>query len=118
VCGGGEIFHRWVSMEERCPTCGFRFERIDGHWIGALGINTIVTFGLGMFVLIGGYALMYPDPNVPVLLVAVLVVAIAGPLVLFPWTRTIWSAGDLLMRPLDPDDEVDPDFWPSGGPKG
>jgi hypothetical protein len=105
-------------MCDRCPTCGFRFERIEGHWIGALGINTILTFAIGMFVLIGGYALMYPDPNVPVLLVAVVVVAIAGPLVLFPWTRMVWSASDLLMRPLDPDDDVDPEFWPSGGPKG
>ena len=116
VCGGGGIFHRWVSMEERCPTCGFRFERIEGHWIGSLGLNTIITFGLGMLVLGVGYALMHPDPNIPVLLAAVLVVAVAGPLVLFPWTRTLWSAADLLMRPLDPDDEVDPDHLPGGGP--
>lgn len=103
-------------MEERCPTCGFRFERIEGHWIGSLGLNTIITFGLGMLVLGVGYALMHPDPNIPVLLTAVLVVAVAGPLVLFPWTRTLWSAADLLMRPLDPDDEVDPDHLPGGGP--
>jgi hypothetical protein len=105
-------------MADDCPTCGFHFERIEGHWIGALGMNTILTLLIGMIVLIGGFVLMYPDPNVPLLLAMTVSVAILGPLVLFPWTRMVWSAADLLMRPLDPDDGVDPDFWPSGGPPG
>jgi hypothetical protein len=105
-------------MADDCPTCGFHFERIEGHWIGALGMNTILTLAIGMVVLIGGFVLMYPDPNVPLLLAMTVTVAILGPLVLFPWTRVVWSAADLLMRPLDPDDGVDPDFWPSGGPPG
>ena len=32
-------------MVEDCPTCGLHFERVEGHWIGAIGINTIVSFG-------------------------------------------------------------------------
>jgi uncharacterized protein (DUF983 family) len=42
VCGSGHLFRRWFSMVERCPRCALRFERIEGHWTGDLGINTIV----------------------------------------------------------------------------
>lgn len=116
VCGGGGIFHRWFTMEENCPTCGFRFERIEGHWIGSLGLNTILTMGAGLIIVSGGYALMHPDPNLPLLIGILLVVGIAGPLFLFPYTRTLWTAADLMMRPLEVDDGVDPDFIPARRP--
>lgn len=116
VCGGGGIFHRWFTMEDNCPTCGFRFERIEGHWIGSLGLNTILTMGAGLIVVVGGYALMYPDPNLTVLIAVVVVLGVLGPLFLFPFTRTLWTAADLMMRPLDVDDGVDPDHIPARRP--
>jgi len=30
----------------------------------------------------------------------------------------LWSAIDLMMRPLGPDDEVDPRYWPAARPAG
>jgi hypothetical protein len=40
---------------------------------------------------------------------AEVIIAVAGPLVFFPASRTLWTAIDLLMRPLRPG-EVDPRF--------
>lgn len=97
-------------MVDRCPTCSLHFERIEGHWIGAIGVNTVCVMGLMLIVLASVTFTMFPDPppTVP-LLVAEIVIALAGPLVFFPASRTLWSAMDLLMRPLLPG-EVDPRF--------
>jgi uncharacterized protein (DUF983 family) len=103
VCGGRHLFTRWFTMKERCPTCDFRFERVDGHWIGAIGVNTVCVIVLGVTTF--SY---FPDsPPITPLLVAEVTIALAGPIVFFQASRTLWSAMDLLMRPLKPG-EVDP----------
>jgi uncharacterized protein (DUF983 family) len=109
VCGQGRLFRGWFRMIDRCPRCGLRFERIDGHWTGDLGMNTIVTFTAVFLTLIVGFAVTYPD--VPGVLLFVCAVAVAGvvPLVFFPFSKTIWLAIDLMMRPLEPD-EVKPEY--------
>lgn len=100
VCGSGGIFRRWLLLADNCPTCGFKFERIEGHWIGSLGTNTVLSFGTLLVVLVVSFAAMYPDPSVPLLLTICLFVAIVGPLFFFPYSKTIWTAFDLLVRPL------------------
>ena len=117
VCGGSGLFSRWINMVDRCPTCGFRFHRVDGHWIGSLGMNMIVSFGALLVAVVVGFALTTPDPPVTVLMVIAVAVALVVPVLFFPWSRTLWSAIDVLMRPLEPDDEVDPRWWPAAKPR-
>lgn len=112
LCGGGGLFRRWFTMAERCPRCGFRLERIEGHWIGALGMNTVVSFGAVLVAVVVGFAVTYPDGPVAVALAVILTTALVVPLVFFPFSKTLWSAIDLAMRPLAPDDDVDPRFIP------
>jgi uncharacterized protein (DUF983 family) len=109
VCGRGGLFRRWFTMIERCPRCGLRFERIEGHWSGDLGINTIVSFGALFLTLIVGFAVTYPDVPGVALFLAAVSVALVVPLVFFPFSKTIWLAIDLMMRPLEPD-EVKPEY--------
>lgn len=102
VCGSGGLFSRWTRLVERCPRCGFLFERFDGQFIGAVGINTIVTFGALLITLVVGFIVTSPDiATVPLLIVAV---AVAGllPVIFYPWSKTIWTAIDLAMAPLEP----------------
>ncbi|HEY8524863.1 MAG TPA: DUF983 domain-containing protein [Acidimicrobiales bacterium] len=112
LCGGGRLFKRWFTMRERCPRCSFPLERIEGHWIGALGMNTIVSFGALFLTIAGTLVASYPDVPTRPLMVASVAVAIVVPLVFFPFSKTLWSAIDLAMRPLEPDDDVDPDWLP------
>ena len=109
ACGGGGIFHRWFGMDERCPTCTLLFERVEGHWIGSLGLNTTVVFGLMLIVLMAGTLIGYPDPPIGLLLVTEVSIALFGPLLYFPSSRMMWTAMDLLMRPLRPG-EIDPRY--------
>ena len=103
VCGQGGLFHRWFTIVERCPRCSLRFERIEGHWLGALGVNTIVTFVALFAVVVVGLVLSYPDFDaIWVVLLAGVGTAVLVPLLFFGSARTLWTAVDLCMRPLAP----------------
>jgi uncharacterized protein (DUF983 family) len=112
LCGGGRLFRRWFTMVERCPRCGLNLERIEGHWIGALGMNTIVTFGAVLVAVVVGFAATYPDGPVVPAVAAIVATAVVVPLAFYPVSKTLWSAIDLAMRPLEPDDDVDPRWIP------
>ena len=111
VCGRRGLFRRWVHMEERCPRCDLLFEREEGSFVGAVGINTIVSFGLLLFGMIVFFIVTYPDiPTGPWVFLAALAYA-PIPFVLYPFSKTLWLAIELIMRPVT-DDEIKPrDEW-------
>jgi uncharacterized protein (DUF983 family) len=106
-CGGKGWFRGWFTKVERCRTCGYRYERQPGFLLGALTMNTIVTFGLLAVVLLVGSILSYPDIAVGPMLIAAAVVSVVVPVVFYPFSYTIWAAVDLTMRPLDAAEQAD-----------
>jgi uncharacterized protein (DUF983 family) len=100
-CGAGKLFHHWFSMVPTCPRCGMKFEREEGYWTGAIAINTIIVGGLFTVVLVVSMILTVPDiPWVTVLMVVVPLMTI-GPLILYPFSKTLWLAVDLgFLQPL------------------
>jgi uncharacterized protein (DUF983 family) len=111
LCGGRGLFQRWFTMVDRCPRCRLRTERVEGHWLGSLGMNTIVSFAAVLLAVVVGVLLGYPDA-LTVAVVGVVATAVIVPIAFFPVSRTLWSAIDLAMRPLEPDDDVDPRWIP------
>lgn len=101
ACGTGGQFSWWVKMNETCGHCGLKFERIEGHWIGAIGINTIVSFGILLGSLIVSFIVTFPDFPVVPLMIGHVVLAVTVPVWFFPISRTLWTAIDIAMRPLE-----------------
>lgn len=102
ACGQNRLFRRWFTISERCPRCGLKFERIEGHWIGAIGMNTILTFGT-LLVLLAVVMVIVVGSDVPRWWIAGggVVLALAIPPTIDPFTRTLWTAIDIGMRPLE-----------------
>ncbi len=103
VCGGGKLFIRWFRMKERCPRCGYLFEREEGYFLGAYVIN--LAFAQGMVILLAVVPLIVrladdPDASILPFVVGGLVGAVVGPIVFYPWSKTVWTAFDLMLRPL------------------
>ena len=100
-CGSGDLFRRWFTMVERCPTCGYRYERQPGFALGAMTVNLGVTMMLFAAIVIVGVGLTMP--HVAVLEITLLAAAVNTivPVVFYPFSKTIWAAIDLAMRPLD-----------------
>ena len=103
-CGSGRLFRFWLLMKDECPRCDLHFERIEGHWIGAIAMNTVLTLLLLLGTLVGGFAAAYPDAPSGGLFWACLAAGGLGPLVFHPFSRTTWLAIDLAMRPVTPDE--------------
>src|SRR3954452_13990658 len=100
--GAGKLFRRWFHMVERCPGCGYRFEREEGFQLGGYVINFGVTEGLVCLV-VAGYILaasQNPDTSIWPVVIAGAIAAVVTPIVFYPFSRTIWAAIDLTLTPL------------------
>ena len=94
-------------MLDRCPRCDLKFERIDGHLSGAMGINTVVSIIVVFAVGVAGFILTFPELPLAPLVTSITLVALVFPVVFYPFSKTVWTAIDLRMRPPAAD-EVDP----------
>jgi uncharacterized protein (DUF983 family) len=87
VCGGGRLFKTYFAMNESCSSCGVRFAREHGQWVGSLDLNTfVVAFGL---MIASAFSPMWP---LPILLGVWGAAAILIPLVTFRFSRGLWTA--------------------------
>src|SRR4051812_33074545 len=107
-CGSGKLFKHYLTMVPDCPRCGLHFEREQGYWAGALAINIVATGGLFAIVFVA--LLIATIPKVPVIpLLAVLVpIAVLGPIVYYPFSKTVWvSVVRAFLQRLDPNEKFD-----------
>jgi hypothetical protein len=95
-------------MVERCPRCRLRFQREPGEWLGSWFLNICAAQVLVLGFVVVGVAVFHPRPPVVALGVIGLAVAVLFPLWFFPYSRTIWVAISLAMRPLELSEGVDP----------
>jgi hypothetical protein len=91
--------------------CGYTPERQVGFVLGAVTVNTVITFGLLAAVLVTSIVITYPDLPVVPTLVACLLVAVVVPVAIYPLTHALWAAVELKMRPLEPAEEADAAAW-------
>jgi hypothetical protein len=97
-------------MEVSCPRCGLVFGRVPGHWLGSWFLNICVAQTAVVLILILGVAATWPEPNMWIIGSAAAAAAVVVPFAFFPFSRTIWTAIDLAMRPLDFNEGVAPGF--------
>ena len=110
LCGTGALFTRWFRMKERCPGCNYRFEREEGFFLGAYVINLAITEGLLIaFAIIPAIVLFAANPDMSArpLIISGLVAAVFGPLVFYPFSKTLWTAIELIFRPKEAAEPTD-----------
>jgi hypothetical protein len=97
-------------MAERCPRCRFRFQREAGEWLGSWFLNICAAQLLIVGFVIVAVVAFYPQPPIVVIGLVGVVGTVAFPIWFFPYSRTIWVAIDLAMRPLELSEDVDPQW--------
>ena len=99
LCGGGGVFETFFTVRERCPRCNFPIQREEGHWLGAIGINMIVTLSLLFVTMLVAFLLTIDERRAALVLVPCFLVAGLTPVLFFGSSHTLWSAIDLAHAP-------------------
>lgn len=97
-CGSRGLFRHWTSMVEECPRCGLHFEQEQGYWLGSMMVNTGLTQGAFIVLLVGGMIVTWPDVPWTALLIAGVAVTLSAPILFHPFTRTLWVAAERHVR--------------------
>ena len=99
-CGSRGLLKGWFKMNDRCPTCGLRVER-EGHdyMAGSLMFNLVLAEILFAVAFVGYLLIAWPHPNWDMLEIAAPLGMLIAPFVLFPFSKLVWLAADLALRP-------------------
>jgi uncharacterized protein (DUF983 family) len=99
-CGSGHLYKGWFKLVDRCPKCGYLFDREEGFFLGAFVINFVVT-ELLLGVILGVMIVQEASSgsvSLPVLFTVAAAETILVPIVFYPFSKTIWAAIDMVMH--------------------
>ena len=91
-------------MADRCPGCGYQFAREEGFFLGAYVMNLAIAQGLVMVLAVIPTIIMLnanPDASLVPVIAGGLIGAVLAPLFFYPYSRTLWVAIELTLRPRD-----------------
>jgi uncharacterized protein (DUF983 family) len=100
-CGEGKVFSGWFRMDPRCSSCDYPFEREEGYWTGAMIVNIAVVEAWFALLFMVVLIVTMPDPNWGAILGVALGTNLILPIVFYPYSKTLWMAGDLYVHPLE-----------------
>jgi uncharacterized protein (DUF983 family) len=105
-CGKGKLFRRFYSMYDRCSVCGWRYEREEGYWTGAIALNLVVTELLIAIVTVP-VVIWLAVSGLPIWpLVAIgLPMCFILPLLFFRHAKSFWMSLDFMIHPVDPEEQ-------------
>jgi len=108
-CGGGPIFVTWSHLVPNCPVCGLGLERGEqGYWLGAyffnlMAMETVFSIWVLVFLLE-----TWPNPPWDLLQATTIVLMLVVPFAFFPYSKTLFLAFDLMVRPPTEEDFIVP----------
>lgn len=92
LCGEGPLFKHWMKMEAFCSTCGFKFERDPGYFLG----STYINYGLTTILTTWSYIMLHFVMGIDKkwLIPGLATFSIIFPLVFFRYARSLWLSFD------------------------
>jgi uncharacterized protein (DUF983 family) len=101
VCGRGRIFAGFFKTYEKCPVCGFEFEREPGYYTGAMAINLVVSELLIAIVAVP----LAASQAVPITALIILgcTLPVLLPLLFYRPTKSLWMSFDHFIHPVGSD---------------
>jgi hypothetical protein len=92
-------------MLPACPACALHFDReIRGYWLGSYTLNIMLTEACWVVAFLAAAIATWPTPPWDALEYGSVALMILVPLLIFPWTKTLYLAIDLTFRPAEEED--------------
>lgn len=103
------MFQGWFRQLPRCAACRLGFDRNESDFfIGAYIVNLIVAELIVVGGLVIGMYTTWPDVPWNSMKWTLLPLAVLGPLITVPFSKSIWLAIDLIYRPATGEDFSEP----------
>lgn len=96
-CGKGKLFRRGFAMYEKCPVCGWRYEREEGYWTGAMAVNLVVSELIVAAVVIPLAAMQ--TPLLPLFAIGLPATALL-PILFYRHSKSFWMGIDFILNPI------------------
>jgi uncharacterized protein (DUF983 family) len=104
-CGGRGLLLSWFKLSSACPRCGLRPERGESdYFLGGMMFNIVLAEAVFVLLLIGTLALTWPRVPWSFLQYGAPAAMLLAPIALYPFSRLVWLAFDLTLRPVTPND--------------
>ena len=101
-CGGGGIWTSFFRTRPECPHCRLRFDRGESdYFYGAYLLNFVAAELVPVIVFVVALIATWPAPPWNLLTAVTVVLAIVAPILLYPTTKALWLALDLIFRPRE-----------------
>jgi uncharacterized protein (DUF983 family) len=96
-CGLGSLYEKPFRMRANCPSCGLKFEREQGYFVGAIYINYAATVAIA----VPGFFILDVFTNISInqQLAIWVPFAVIFPLLFFHHSRALWLVLDHLFNP-------------------
>lgn len=92
-------------MLPNCPVCGLRFERGErGYWLGAYFFNLMAMETVFVVWMAGFLIATWPSPPWTLFQLATVVLVLGSSVGFFPFSKTLFLAFDLWIRPAATED--------------
>ena len=89
-----------MRMRPSCPSCGLEFDRGESdYFYGADMLNFIAAELVPVFIFVVALIATWPTPPWELLTVVTVALVIVAPILLYPTTKALWLAVDLMFRP-------------------
>jgi ABC-type tungstate transport system substrate-binding protein len=91
-------------MYQKCPVCGWTFEREEGYWTGAIAVNLAITeLLLACIVVPLAVSLALSHQPITLLLIIGLPLPFILPLLFFRHAKSLWMTIDFIIHPPEED---------------
>ena len=89
-----------MRMRRECPVCGLELDRGESdYFYGAFLLNFVAAELVPVIVFVVALIATWPSPRWDVLTAVTAVLAVLAPIGLYPTTKALWLALDLMLRP-------------------
>jgi uncharacterized protein (DUF983 family) len=99
-CGKGPVLKHWLKMRAECGNCGIRMERGEkDYFIGSMMWNLLLSEVLFITIFVGVLVVRWPNVPWDALQISAPAGMLLAPFLLFPFSKLVWLAFNLILRP-------------------